>query len=762
MRTGGSLAGGLLAAAVLMAIAWYPPARAQAPGRTLTDAGYVDSKVCQGCHAKIWETYRLTGMARSFYRLSPATKVEDFTAKNTYYHQPSGAYFTMIERGGRYFERQHQIGFDGAEVNVVEKQVDFVLGSGNHSRTYLHRTAKNTLVEMPLAWYAEKGGYWAMNPGYDRPDHQGFRRAVSADCMFCHNGYPELAPGTGEPGSDPVFSSLPEGIDCQRCHGPGRSHAEIAARAGARAEDIRGAIVNPSRLTAERQMEVCMQCHLETTSFPLPNSMLRYEREPFYKPGEPLGDFQLSFDQAPGTGYDGKFEIVNSVYRLRQSACFRKTGGALGCARCHNPHDIPRGAEAARHYNAVCRECHAAPFDLLVSARKHPSAPDCVGCHMPKRRTDDVVHVVMTDHYIQRRKPARDLEADMPEKLQSDATAYRGEVVLYYPQTLDKPEDELYLAVAQVSQTSNLTAGIASLRAAIDKYRPARADYYLRLGDALRAAGKTGEAVPVYEQALGHKPDSMAGLQDLALCFLSLGEPARAAETLGRALKAAPDNTATWHLLGNVHVARSQTADAIAAFQKTIDLDPDMPEGYNSLGGVLLESGDGARAEPLLREAIRLQPGYAEAHNNLGSLLSESGRFPEARYHFEAALHYKENYIGARYNYALALVRANRAEEAEGQVEAMLKADPNIAEAHEFLGNLLAAKGQFDRAIEQYREAVRIVPDFSRAILDLGATLAKSGDTGAALPYLRKAAQSQDMAIREQARKLLEMLDKPR
>jgi predicted CXXCH cytochrome family protein len=718
--------------------------------------GYVDSNACAGCHAKIWETYRRTGMARSFYRLSRENTVEDFTNKNTYYHRPSETYFTMIERDGRYFQRQHQIGFDGKETNVVEKSVDFVLGSGNHSRTYLHRTSTNTLVEMPLAWYSEKGGYWAMNPGYDRPDHQGFRRAVGFDCMFCHNGYPDVAPGTGELGQDPVFSNLPEGIDCQRCHGPGQKHVDLAKSAGTRAEDIRGAIMNPARLTAERRMEVCMQCHLETTSFPLPNSIVRYERAPFsYKPGEPLADFMLFFDQAPGTGHDDRFEIVNSVYRLRQSACFLKSGGALRCTTCHNPHDVPRGAEAAQHYNAVCRECHAAPFNLLVSAGKHPSSADCIGCHMPKRRTDDVVHVVMTDHYIQRRKPARDLEAGMAEKIQTDATAYRGEVALYYPQSLKKPEDELYLAVAQVSQSSNLSAGIARLSAAIDKYHPERADFYLRLGDAWRATGKVDQAIPVYQEALRRQPTSVAALQDLALCFFSQGQQARAAEALQLALNAAPDNAVTWHLLGNAYVEQNRTQDAIAAFQKAIDLDPDMPEGYNSLGGVLLETGDRTRAEPLLRTAIRLQPSYAQAHNNLGNLLSETDRFEEARYHFGAAIRFKENYIGARYNFALALVRAHHADEAQSQVEAILRADPNVAEAHEFLGNLLVAKGQLDRAVAQYREAIRIVPEFSRAILDLGATLVQQGDRAAALPYLQKAAQSTDPAIRQEAQGLL-------
>ena len=72
---------------------------------------------------------------------------------------------------------------------------------------------------------------------------------------------------------------------------------------------------------------------------------------------------------------------------------------------------------------------------------------------MPKRRTDDVVHVVMTDHYIQRRRPVRDLLAPRAEKIETDENAYKGPVDLYYPRSLqDAAQQELYLAVAQVRQ----------------------------------------------------------------------------------------------------------------------------------------------------------------------------------------------------------------------------------------------------------------------------------------------------------------------
>jgi tetratricopeptide (TPR) repeat protein len=734
-------------------------------------------------------------MARSFYRPAPDNTVEDYAGKNTFYHQASDTHFEMVHvppgngnngpngpngRGDRYLQRQWTIDFDGKQTNVVEHEIDFVMGSGNHARTYLHRTARGTLEELPLGWYPENGGAWAMNPGYDRPDHQGFQRNITYDCMFCHNGYPEIPAGgtpagkipSGEipsggdgPRSAPVFLRVPEGIDCQRCHGDGEKHVALARgqgvpRQGARVEEIRAAIVNPSRLTPGRQMEVCMQCHLETTSSPLPASIVRYERGPFsYQPGEPLADFILHFDHATGTGHDDKFEITGSAYRLRQSECFRKSNGALTCTTCHNPHDTLRGEEAARHYTSVCRQCHAAALDGLVKAGAHTTSVDCTGCHMPKRRTDDVVHAVMTDHLIQRRKPARDLLAPLAER-KVDANPYRGEVMPYYPlPPATRPRDELYLAIAQVTQQSNLIAGIARLQAALEKYHPERAEYYLQLGDALSSAGRFAEAVPVYEEALRREPRSAAALERLALCLSSLKQYSRAQSTLKQALDLSP-NAAEWVELGAVRLPKGDIQGAIAAFEKAMELDPEMPDAYNAAGAIWFEAGDTARGEAALRNAIRLQPNYAQAHSNLGNLLSASDRFEEARYHFEAALRFKQNYNGARYNYALALLKAHRLDEAQTQVEAILRTDPNSAGAHEFLGNLLGAKGRRDLAIEQYRQAIRIEPDFAAANLELGAALADSGDVAAAMAPLRKAAQSPDPAVHDEARKLLEKLGK--
>ena len=323
-----------------------PPERTQHDNAS---AGYADPASCESCHDVIARTYRLTGMARS---LSKARVDRDRLINSPIYHAASDRYYTMVERVGTLLQRRHQIGFGGNETNVVELTADFVIGSGNHARTFVHRAPDGRLLQLPVSWYADRGGHWAMSPGYDRRAHLDFRRVIDEGCLSCHNAYPrDQVP---DDGTGPKFrGALPEGIDCQRCHGPGQGHLDALAEG--RVDRARGAIVNPATLDRERQLEVCMQCHLEPTSSPLPFQIRRYEQPPFsYRPGQPLSSAFIYFDYAPTPSgnrhYDDKFEIAGGAYRLRKSPCFQQS--QMTCVTCHDPHDVPRGEQAVAHYVA--------------------------------------------------------------------------------------------------------------------------------------------------------------------------------------------------------------------------------------------------------------------------------------------------------------------------------------------------------------------------------------------------------------------------
>ncbi len=720
---------------------------------------YVDPAWCATCHADIAKTYALTGMGRSFQNVTLDT-MEKFPAGQAYFHAPSKSYFSIVERDGKVFERRWQTGFDGKETNVEEKQIDYVLGSGNHGRTYLHLTARGTLEQLPMGWYAEDGGTWAMIPGFDRADYPGSTRLVQYECMFCHNGYPQIPAEHNEEGAEPVYEqTLPTGIDCQRCHGPGQLHIQTVGKPGVTPEEIRASIVNPGRLGPEREMEVCMQCHLETSSLLLPHSLQRVNRAPFsFIAGQALADFRLSFDRAPGK--NTRFEVASAAYRLRESQCFLQTQDRapdqrMQCTTCHDPHNIPRGEAAATHYNGVCNECHATQIAQAVSAGSHPSGADCVSCHMPKRRTDDAVHIVMTDHLIQRRPPPN-LLAPKSEYYESPATSYKGEVGLYYPPKLAPSEqNQLDLAAAQVKEESNLRGGIPELTALIQKYQPANAAYYVDLADALSAAGERARSAAMYEEALRHDSSSSAILLKLGNAQVDWQQWANAESTLRKVTNQSPNDAVAWGLLGQALFQEGKNAEAKDALSKAVDLDPDLPDPHNYLGALLVRGNDLAGAEKEFKEALRLQPNHAEWQANLAALMASEGRISEARYLFELGVSLNPDFAGAHLNYAKLLASTGDNAGAQKQAQAAVDADPKNAEAHELLAELLIDSGDASGAVRELSAATKLEPDFWVAHLELGVALRMTGDAAGANNQLKIAAGGNDPDVRAKAEQML-------
>jgi tetratricopeptide (TPR) repeat protein len=677
---------------------------------------HADSKACAMCHREIAENYARTGMARSFFRPETANTIEAYAKTPEYYHALSDSHYSMTIRNGRYIQRRWQLDAGGKEINIEELTIDYVMGSGNHARSYLHRTGRDMLIELPLGWYPDRGGEWGMVPGSDT-EHPQTRRFISYKCMFCHNGYPNIPAGNQAPGSEPVFlGNLPEGIDCQRCHGPGGEHVRTSGRAS---------IVNPAKLSPERRMEVCMQCHLETTSGRIPAVLQRFDRGTFsYLPGQPLVDFTISFDHAPGTGHEGKFEAVSSVYRLRQSRCFLESAGKLECATCHDPHRIPRGEEAVRHYSGVCRQCHTSAHSAGVAS----AASDCITCHMPKRRADDAPHVIMTDHRIQRRAPANALVAFA----ERPAEEYHGEVVPYYPAPLpDTPRNALYRAVAQVGLANNVAAGLPELARRIEEIKPQEPEFYMVLGDGWKSTGKLREAAAAYQRALEIKPDSTRAMRALA----AVDQP-HAEQILARAVQIAPGDPESWFRYGVL----TSSAERI---QKAIALDPWLPDQSRRLAEV-------THSEAALKDALRTDPFDDAAWDLGGRIKAEKGEFPDAFFHFERAIRLRPSgrYM---YDYALALVQADRFDDAQRQAELAVRADADLPEAHELLGGLHARKQELHDAAREYEAALALKPGVARLQLRLGTVLAAAGDKDGAVAHFRQAAKGDDAAIARQA-----------
>src|SRR5271170_732259 len=112
-----------VAATLFLALAAAGCSRPKQPVRDSNT--YVNARVCASCHAGVYESYRHTGMARSFY----APSADSLPDPEPYFHRASGTWFQMIPTDGAWVQRSWQIGYDGKTESAQDLKIDYVMGS---------------------------------------------------------------------------------------------------------------------------------------------------------------------------------------------------------------------------------------------------------------------------------------------------------------------------------------------------------------------------------------------------------------------------------------------------------------------------------------------------------------------------------------------------------------------------------------------------------------------------------------------------------
>lgn len=623
--------------------------------------GYLPDGDCARCHRQIARTYQTLGMARSFAAPGEAAWIEDFEAA-PYFHAASRRYYQYQRRGDRLVLRRWQIAQDGKEILPLELEVDWILGSGSVSRTYLYATPSGEWFQLPLAWYTQ-GSHWAMAPGFDEERHLGPNRLVRRECTFCHNAYPTKGPPVDVRHQPHRMSDEPpRGIGCQRCHGPGARHV-AAVQLGGSPSEVSDRIVNPARLAPSLARDVCLQCHFQST--PSIQRVRRFGRDDYdFRPGQALVDFMtlLDIELAEPTSPDderdaGRFEINHHGYRLEQSPCFERDERLLLCTQCHDPHRKPAQQVTLRRTRATCLECHAATSDRVPSEPffsegrptgveagapdpateeasadstprtatlldpEHLALTDCSSCHMPRRRAEDVVHAVMTDHRIA-------VHRDDPERrlaVLGETDDDVADLVLLRPR-VDPPTDDLYRAVAAVR------AGSEAPIERLDELVAAMPDPPLEvLHDLARIRAMNGLAPgPVIEEALRRAPSDPTLLGLLGVQQATSGDLETARRTLLRATGLDPRRAEHWMNLGRLDLAAGDLVRSNRRLQRAVELRPNLPNAWHWLAVARRRAGDVESASAAALRALVLDPGSAELYVNVVELLRQLGRQEEA------------------------------------------------------------------------------------------------------------------------------------
>ena len=361
--------GTVVAILLVIASAGFAAQSAGLPAGEPDTNGYVGNEACAKCHAEIFASYKNTAMAHASGPASENLIAGDFT------HQVSGVNYRIYSEAGKVW-----LSFDRPGDPAVhgKRELLYYIGQGRRGRSYLF-SDDGFVFESPVNWYTDRH-MWDMAPAYGNVREIPMTLPALTSCLDCHvSGIQPPINGTENRYKMPVFTY--GGVTCERCHGPGVAHVNG------------GAIVNPGKLSAERRDQVCMQCHLEGNAAIERAGKHLYE----YRPGDDLSDYIRYFVLLDSRS--SNLRAVSQFESLAQSTCKKKSGDAMSCTSCHDPHRTVPAEERVTFYRAKCLACHGA----TLGAKHHADQPDCTRCHMPAALSSDVAHTEVTDHRIPRR-----------------------------------------------------------------------------------------------------------------------------------------------------------------------------------------------------------------------------------------------------------------------------------------------------------------------------------------------------------------------
>ncbi len=630
--------------AVVFAASYFTYSHTTLWGHSVQDTGfflnlndtvdYVGMETCKGCHSDKHETFIHTGMGKSFDLAKMYKSSGSFSNIKPVYDQNRDLfYYPFWKQSSLYISEYRLNGKD--TVHYREEKISHIIGSGQHTNSHFWND-NGFIYQAPLTFYTQKGK-WDLPPGFE-VTNTSFHRKIDIECMSCHNGIPKI-----NQESINFFEKIPQGIDCERCHGPGELHVN-QKRNGIIVNTQKEAdrsIVNPKRLPFSLQIDICQRCHLQGNNVLKPGKKFTD-----FRPGMKLSDvFEIYMPKYENNDY---FVMAGHADRFQKSACFIKTNQGnnetynpninFTCINCHDPHVSVKKTKI-QSFNQQCQNCHSESSikstlkkcKLPVSQQNHQNA--CVGCHMPASGSEDIPHVLVHDHKIQRPSKSINLEKNKGKLLGlyavNNPNPEKSMLVKAYLSYFEKFDpNPLYIQKAteiigketegENALLLNFLKGnyqkVVEISKSLDA---AKSDAWLcyRVAKSMDKTGDLSAASEWYQRAYQQMKLNLDFGAEYANCLIRQKNVQAAKDVLKINLQKSQKHELTLLNLASCYFLEGQFAEAKKLMLKTLELNPDQIEALMFLAELHMKFDETPQCDAYLNRVLKLMNRRANSRN---------------------------------------------------------------------------------------------------------------------------------------------------
>jgi tetratricopeptide (TPR) repeat protein len=642
---------------------------------------FVGPQACAECHLKNFEGFQQTKHPFTCREVTPEKMpTAGFQPDKMHFHSVFPEVQFEMSREGSNFVQTSIHTINGVS-RRTRSNLDLVLGAGGVADdVFLSWKEDGKLWELPMAWLYP-GQEWAASH-FDLNSGGEFSRAMTPRCVECHNTWVEHVPGT-------VNQFRREGailgVTCEVCHGPAGSHVEFHRAHPGQASGQH--IVAATKLSRERSIEVCTQCH---------SNAMRPKGAAFsYKPGNPLAD---SFKTLPTQATEDD-RVANQISYLRQSRCFQAVD-EMTCVTCHNPHQPNNATNSG---SASCKKCHTQATCQTIDRLPDEVRLDCVSCHMPSylkininfqtAKDNYVPPIRRTEHRIAVYQHAHDETLLNYHKSRSDATS-QEQVKLLTSRLLQHFEQE----VSRCKTQYRFLGVIAALREIV------------RIQDTAENQLRLREAVQLHEDLDNKFSQAMKQIRD--------GNPKQGRALFEEILTINPRDSKANGRLGTEYAKTGEIAKAKQHLELVAQIDPNDSYGYSMLGWIAYLEGNFEASLSYHEKAEELEPGEAKIKFQKGLTLIRLKRNDEAIASLQKTLEIEPLHSDALPALVQGLLQFGRAAEALPYAERAARAtDLQNLRVVSVLAEVYRSAGMNDRAAMAYQRAINLAPQQDPSLL---------------------------------------------